>query len=304
MTTPTAVQASDALGLLRYNGLAAFCAHGLDFPESYYRKAGVSRRHRFDTLDLDKIADGDLIFVKTDLLDVFAKALPHIPCRVGLATAASATDPSPFRHLLDAPNLVSWAGAHMPLWTENPAWADKQLQIPIGFSEMERPHGDERALAAAAGGMAWEARPHRILVTAMADTADDRKNLSIDGAHFAAERLDYPRYLALLGQARFVVCPRGKGPDTFRFWETLITGGVPATLTGPLDPLYREFGGLILNDWSALAEAADACAADAEMRHRRNRAAWMRRAAPFFARPWRDRLHAHHARRMAASNPL
>ena len=42
-----------------------------------------------------------------------------------------------------------------------------------------------------------------------------------------ADKLKFHDYIKKLNDYKFVLCPRGKGTDTHRFWEILLVGSVP-----------------------------------------------------------------------------
>ena len=45
--------------------------------------------------------------------------------------------------------------------------------------------------------------------------------------HLLTERLSPSEYQIMLGKYKYVLCPRGNGIDTHRFWETLYKGNLP-----------------------------------------------------------------------------
>lgn len=286
--------ADGEIGLLRYNSLPPLFPHVLDLPAEYYRRAGVSRLHDHDTLDVDRIRRGDIVFVKTDGLSAFVKVLPRIAVPFGLVTGVSDLTPWDFAHLAEDPRVVSWSGPNLPFWSE------KILQIPIGFTEKERPHGDQAAILAAAGGLPWKERSIEILLTALSDTSPERHAIPLDGVHRCSERLGYGDYLALLGRSRFVICPPGNGVDTLRFWETLAAGAVPVVKTSLLDPLYRDCGALVVRDWGEMADAVRARRDGAAYRERAL-TAFRDRSGIFFTATWERRIREHHARHLAAA---
>ncbi|WP_029009847.1 hypothetical protein [Azospirillum halopraeferens] len=288
----TAAGDEDDAGLLRYNTPPVWCAQALDLPEDHYRRAGVTRLHGHDRLNVDALRPGDLVFVKTDGMEVFAQVLPRIRVPIGLVTGVS--DITPYRHaaLAQDERVVSWSGTNLPLWS------DRIMQIPIGFSERERPHGSRAAILAAAGGRPWEERDVEVLLTAMADTSPERRAIAQDGVTVCAERLAYPDYLALLGRARFVICPPGNGPDTLRVWETLATGGIPVVKSGPLDPLYAAHGCLIVPDWTEIPRCVRSRTDGPALRALAVES-FRTRTGPFFAAHWRECVLRHHARLMA-----
>jgi hypothetical protein len=56
-------------------------------------------------------------------------------------------------------------------------------------------------------------------------------------------------YLKDLRRSKYVICPMGHGIDTHRFYEAAYMGARPVVVTSGLDPMYRKFGAVILNDW-------------------------------------------------------
>lgn len=77
--------------------------------------------------------------------------------------------------------------------------------------------------------------------------------------HFPWVKTDSPElmqsayYKRLLASA-FVICPFGFGIDTYRFYESVWCGARPVVITSGLDPLYKKFGAVIVNDWSEVTE--------------------------------------------------
>lgn len=280
------------IGLFRYNTPPAFCSHALDHSEEYYRRAGTSRVHAHDRLDLDRVRAGDLVFIKTDALPVFCQILPKLKVPIGLVTGVSDICPLDHAFLLDDERIVSWSGPFLPQWSE------KILQYPSGFAEKERDCGDQQAIVDAVGGLPWAERPIDILVTPMSATSPERRDIVVEGAHVLRERLPYRDYIQLLGQAKFVICPRGNAPDSIRLWESLAVGAVPITRTGILDPIYRRFGAIIIQEWEQAAEAARTVATGEPLRAYALRC-FAERSGLFFTSHWRQQTWEHHARLMA-----
>ncbi len=48
--------------------------------------------------------------------------------------------------------------------------------------------------------------------------------------HFRSQTTERLEYQDILARSRYSLCPRGKGPNTIRFWESLQTGAIPVLL--------------------------------------------------------------------------
>ena len=64
----------------------------------------------------------------------------------------------------------------------------------------------------------------------------------------------FKRYLHLLRTSDFVLCPRGNGIDTHRFWEALYMGCIPISLRQDLLACHVSMPMLVLDSWSQLAD--------------------------------------------------
>ena len=47
---------------------------------------------------------------------------------------------------------------------------------------------------------------------------------------FLSYTLSYKDYMERLSQSKFVICPPGKGKDTFRFYDTIYSGAIPIVI--------------------------------------------------------------------------
>ena len=64
------------------------------------------------------------------------------------------------------------------------------------------------------------------------------------------ERRPLPEFLKMLRRSKYVACPMGFGIDTHRFFEAAYMKARPVVISSGLDPLYRQFGAVILNAWT------------------------------------------------------
>jgi hypothetical protein len=53
-----------------------------------------------------------------------------------------------------------------------------------------------------------------------------------------------------INRFKFVLCPRGRGTDTHRFWEILLMGSIPIVEKSGLDTLYKQFPCIIVDSYS------------------------------------------------------
>lgn len=75
-------------------------------------------------------------------------------------------------------------------------------------------------------------------------------------AEYPVDRQSRFRYLADMRLSGLVACPRGKGLDTYRFWEAIYVGATPIILNPPRT-LRREILGLpfiALESWEELED--------------------------------------------------
>lgn len=96
-------------------------------------------------------------------------------------------------------------------------------------------------------------------------------------------------YLRAMRDAGLVVCPRGNGPDTHRFYEALYVGAVPVVLTSSYAAKIASRLGLphlAIQDWSELNDLASLRLRAASLRAQPCSLQWIRKSA------WLERLES------------
>lgn len=63
---------------------------------------------------------------------------------------------------------------------------------------------------------------------------------------------DRRQFLIDIRKSKFVLCPRGNGIDTHRFWETLYMGSIPIVKRDILYESFTDLPILIVDDWKEL----------------------------------------------------
>lgn len=71
---------------------------------------------------------------------------------------------------------------------------------------------------------------------------------------FEEPNLTQSEFNSRLQKSKFVLCPFGFGLDTHRFYEVCAAGSVPIVMTSSLDEMYKQFGALIVSDWSEVTK--------------------------------------------------
>tara|TARA_B110000858_G_C17790119_1_gene469433 strand:- start:563 stop:1309 length:747 start_codon:yes stop_codon:yes gene_type:complete len=71
---------------------------------------------------------------------------------------------------------------------------------------------------------------------------------------FEEPNLTQDEFNSRLQKSKFVLCPFGFGLDTHRFYEVCAAGSVPIVMTSSLDNMYKQFGALIVKNWSEVTQ--------------------------------------------------
>lgn len=215
-------------------------------------------RHLYEPRDAP-LEDGDVIFVKTDLLDAFcADHLPQISKTFTLVTGHSDLSPSAEAlFAIDAsPRVRRW-------FAVNAAWTNyKTTCIPLCLAEPCRPHGDQAAVARCAAAVAPEAKLDKVLFPRTAATHPFR--LGLDAFEHPAvvkiaDRMPYEAYLTELARYRYALCPRGNGIDVHRVYEAILMKTIPVYVTDCMPPaLYQHLPVVVVRSVGDLPAALDA----------------------------------------------
>ncbi len=211
--------------------------------------------------DAGRMHDGDVVFVRSNMLDeFFSVAFPRIEARIVLITAGwSGPTPGPYRHHLDDPRIIRWFGQNYDL----PSPHAKFEALPIGFMDAYWAPGNQRGLL----------RAHRELPAALAKPLRAFANFQFNISH--PERLDVldivrtmphvevqrrklspERLWARRAEFAFEISPRGSGFDCHRTWEAILHRTIPIVRSSYVDPLYNGFPVAVVDDWRDITPEA------------------------------------------------
>jgi len=64
--------------------------------------------------------------------------------------------------------------------------------------------------------------------------------------------LRWDKYINVLQNSYFCVCPEGNGPDTHRIWEALYSGCIPIVLSTTTPDLLEDLPVLKVDNWESI----------------------------------------------------
>lgn len=211
----------------------------------------------YSILNGPRVVHGDIIFVKTDRLDVFAMMKNSIRNKYILITHDSDMPvPGDYEWLLDDVNLLVWFGQNIDFRHA------KLYPIPIGVGNSQWEHGNISILTSVSRNLKpFRSRRTLLYVNINTDTnyAERMTARKYVEDKFAGERdvqissdgeLEWEVYMKELGDAKFVISPPGHGIDCHRTWEALIMGAIPIVKNSSIYPLYTDLPVFVVNDWS------------------------------------------------------
>ncbi|CAF3348985.1 unnamed protein product [Rotaria sp. Silwood2] len=223
--------------------------------------------HVFDeTTDVNKwpermsdIGLGDTVFLGTEVpLIKFFSNVTFNKIRHPFVLITHNSDASvPTRHfrwVLDNEKILAW-------FASNPDHIHKKLfPIPIGLANARWPHGNVSVFKQAFKFYRKSFSRRTTLLFVNFQVKNNRVQRSkalkwalglpnVTHSHVTSHEL----YLRELGNAKFVLSPRGHGLDCHRTWETILMGAVPIVLRSRLDPLFTDAAVLIVDDWNNLS---------------------------------------------------
>ena len=205
-------------------------------------------------VDPSSIQDGDIIFLKTEMLNFFfTQVHPQISNHYLLITHNSDfSSPGNYAHMLDNPKLIAWFAVNPDL-TSHP----KLFAIPIGLTNRYLPAGDIHTLNSLLTHI-LTINKNILLYVNFSHTNKDRvaiKQLFIDKPFcHHSENKSWASYLTDMAQSKFVLSPNGNGLDCHRTWEILLMGSIPVVKKSSLDSLYEDLPVLIVNNWQEVTE--------------------------------------------------
>ena len=246
-----------------YNYLPSLAPHVIDLPMSFYSSHGIKPKHNYPDFKVWNVKQNDCIFVKTDLLHQFFERIYNsIHCQFYLITGSS-DYPIGIKYLgvLNHGKIIKWFGQNMTLSHK------RAVKVPIGFDENESTAngtadgegGDQMLLEKLhSKKKCFEDKANGLLITYASDTHQSRRNINKIFANASLARfipkMGFENYMSEINEHRYVLCPRGNGVDTHRFWETLLMGSVPVVERSGLSDLYEKFPCIIVKSFSDLRE--------------------------------------------------
>lgn len=207
--------------------------------------------------DTDAIRDGDIIFVRANLINYFFDQVhPHLKAKYILITH-NEDNPAIGNKgtFLDDPKLIAWFALNVEVHYKHP----KLHLIPIGIANSYWPFGKVEILNAAMQKKSSIEKRHLIYLNFYKeDTRESRipiENLfkNKPWAYIRANR-PWNEYLEDIASSLFVLSPHGNGLDCYRTWEALLMGSIPVVKTSSLDPLYEDLPVVIVQEWEHITE--------------------------------------------------
>jgi hypothetical protein len=179
--------------------------------------------------DAQKIKDGEIVFVKTDMIDSWFKNFhPTINCRYKLITHNSdhVVGENESKYIDD--KIIKWFAQN------NTFFHKKIVPIPIGIENRKwfmNGWALEKFVQRAKD--LFSERKNRILVGFNVSTNPNERTVALNSlrqcsiADEIKDRITPDEYFKLLNTYKFVASPEGNGPDCIRTWEAMILGVVP-----------------------------------------------------------------------------
>ena len=242
-----------------YNYLPLLASHIIDLPRSNYLSVGITPKHNNPPFHVEDIKRNDIIFVKTDLLGHFFHHYYNqlqVPFYLITGVSDYPIDER-FVDILNHEKIIKWFGHNITI--THP----KCVKLPIAFDENERcrggpadgESGDQLLLQKLyEQRKTFRSKKNKLLVTHIGNTHSSRKHVTkyFEDKTFAdfIGKKSFEDYMEKINEYKFVLCPRGNGEDTHRFWEVMLMGSVPVVERNGLADFFGIFPCIIVDKFA------------------------------------------------------
>ncbi len=231
--------------------------------DSYISGDGLKKNcdfsyEKMSSFDPLLVQEGNLVFVDKDLLqEFFSKMHPRINHRYVLVThngnyLKGGTTPGPYYLFLDDDKIIAWFGSNSNI--THP----KIIGLPLGLDSIVWKNGNINFYYDAISR--GPAKKKHLLYMNFSLKNDPLSRLQVylsfvDKPYcFVANENGWEKYFQEICESKFVLCPKGRGGDSFRVWESLILGSIPVVKSSVLDSLYDDLPVVIVKDWNEVTE--------------------------------------------------
>ncbi len=211
--------------------------------------------HVFDetkTINFKKIKHGDILFLKTDLIDIFFNTFHHqINEKYILITHNSDKEIGKKESSYLDEKIIHWFAQNLSIESNN-----RISPLPIGLENKRYMNHVNYSVFRKDNFQTME--KIKIMSSINPNTNEERKNMltifeknnKVNNKIFN----NYKNYLLNLSKHHFNLCPSGNGLDTHRFWETLLLGVVPIVVLNNHTENFKKLGvpALYLENWKEL----------------------------------------------------
>ncbi len=200
---------------------------------------------------INKVGNYKKIFLYTHLIPYFRKYIaPRLSNKYVLVTHNSDFEISTNElGLLNNKNLVAW-------YSQNVTFAHSKLHsLPIGLQN--RQFGNLKIYQIHEQSKLIE--KNKLIYVNFNKNTHSSRNFDISFLKkipktTIQENIDYQIYIKELASHKFVICPRGNGIDTHRFWEAQYLDTIPIILHKDWTASYSNLPLLIVNEWKDIIE--------------------------------------------------
>jgi len=233
---------------IRYDSPHSLCEFAVDFPSlEYIQVHGFKLPREEKPFDLESITNGSIVFIKWDFVNAFiSKLLPALEHRMQdkdpnakiiLITGRGdmCVDLLSTKLLTISPIIHKW-------FRTNPIGFDPTVEFfPIGFGEVERPHGsvemlryfDERPVGEKINKIyvPWHNKDHNSSRTEKLSTFVNKHR---DMCVVEESKLKQDEYMNKLSQYKYCLSLCGNGFDVHRNYECILTSTIPVIENSPV----------------------------------------------------------------------
>jgi hypothetical protein len=207
-----------------------------------------------NTFDISKLKDDNIVYTHTTYVKELFEVIKPLPNRFVVITHNSDINVDDSFILPD--NVIKWYSQNVNVRNERIESIPIGLENDIWFPEIQKKSKMARMLTRKKSCRNWAFMNHNIKTN-----PDERSRMYelFRKQHWITTESgkngqEFDRYLENIYNHRYVLCPKGNGMDTHRFWECLYMGTIPVVKKDINNWFYHDMRVLFVDDWEEVTE--------------------------------------------------